>query len=190
MCSSRLRALAFSAVLGVFACAVGRAEVTGSGPSGFSLKIETSVGNTPEEVFKRFTQIGRWWDPADTYSGDAANLALTAKPGGCFCETLPGGGFVEHMNVVYAAPGKAIRLSGGLGPLQAMGATGALTFEFKPDGANTRLVATYNVTGFASGQGFAKVAAAVDAMLAGQVARLTHFAETGKPVAETPAPPR
>ncbi|HEU4626783.1 MAG TPA: SRPBCC domain-containing protein [Steroidobacteraceae bacterium] len=189
MCSSRLRALAFSGLVGLFASAAGRAEVTGIGPSGFSLKIETSVGNTPEEVFKRFVQIARWWDPGHTYSGDAANLALTAKPGGCFCETLPGGGFVEHMNVVYAAPGKAIRMTGGLGPLQAMGATGALTFEFKPDGANTRLVVTYNVTGFASGQGFAKVAPAVDSVLAAQVARLTHFAETGKPITETGTPP-
>jgi hypothetical protein len=85
------------------------------------------------------------------------------------------------MDVVYAEPGKALRLTGGLGPLQQMGATGAMTFDFKADGTNTRLTVTYVVTGFVAGQGFATLAPAVDGVLAEQVARFTHFAETGKP---------
>ncbi len=36
------------------------------------------------------------------------------------------------MQVVYAAPGKTLRLSGGLGPLQGMGVTGAMTFTLEP----------------------------------------------------------
>src|SRR5689334_1812369 len=137
-----------TASLGLFAVSAtsaGWAEVTASGPSGFSLKLETTIAGTPADAYSHFTQIGRWWNPAHTYSGDAANLTLSAKPGGCFCETLPGGGFVKHMDVAYAAPGKAVRLLGGLGPLQGMGASGALTFDFKADGPITRLTVTYVV---------------------------------------------
>jgi hypothetical protein len=177
----KLPAMAFWGLLGVLASAAGRADVTGIGPSGFSLKIETTVAGPQADAFKRLTQIGRWWDPAHTYSGNGANLALSAKPGGCFCETLPGGGFVKHMDVVYAAPGKTLRLAGGLGPLQAMGATGTMSFDLTADGVNTRLTVTYFVSGFVAGQGFATLAPAVDGVLTEQVARFTRFAETGKP---------
>jgi hypothetical protein len=155
--------------------------VTASGPSGFSLKIDITVAGTPADAFNRFIQIGRWWDPAHSYSGDAANMALTAKPGGCFCETLPGGGFAKHMGVVYAAPGKSLRLVGGLGPLQGMGASGALTFDFKADGANTHVTVTYIVSGFAPGPGLAPLATPVDGVLTGQLTRFKRFVETGKP---------
>src|SRR5690349_14228561 len=128
-------------------------------------------------------QIGRWWNPAHTYSGDAANLALSAKPGGCLCETLPGGGFVKHMDVVYAAPGKALRLVGGLGPLQGMGAAGAMTFDFKAEGAITRVTVTYIVSGFAPGAGLAAIAPPVEGVLAEQLTRFKRFTETGKPSA-------
>jgi hypothetical protein len=168
-------------LLAAAATSAGWTEVTASGPSGFSLKTEITVAGTPADTFNRFIQIGRWWDPAHTYSGDAANMALTAKPGGCFCETLPGGGFVKHMDVVYAAPGKSLRLVGGLGPLQRMGASGALSFDFEAEGANTRLTATYVVSGFAPGPGLAPLATPVDGVLGEQLTRLKRFAETGKP---------
>jgi hypothetical protein len=162
----------------VAASPLGWAEVTASGPSGFSLKTEVTVAGTPADAFNRLTQIGRWWSPEHSYSGEAANLALSAQPGGCFCETLPGGGFVKHMDVVYAAPGKTLRLVGGLGPLQGMGATGALTFELKADGPNTRI-------GPAMGdKDAAALAGAVDGVLNEQLTRFKRFAETGKPGGE------
>jgi hypothetical protein len=170
-------------LLAVAATPVGWAEVTASGPSGFSLKVETTIAGTPADAYSHFMQIGRWWDPAHTYSGDAANLALSAKVGGCFCETLPGGGFVKHMDVVYAAPGQAVRLLGGLGPLQGMGASGALTFAFKADGAITRVTVTYVVSGFAPGAGLAPIAQPVEGVLTEQMARFKRFTETGKPTA-------
>jgi hypothetical protein len=165
-----------------------RAEVTASGPPGFSLKIEVPVSARPDEVFTRFLRIGEWWSDAHTYSGKAANMTLDANPGGCFCERLPRGGFVRHMAVVFFAPGKTLRLEGGLGPLQGMGASGVLSFEFKPESAGpeaaaTRLTVTYTVTGFAAGKGLAELAPAVDEVIAEQVARFKRFAETGKPTA-------
>lgn len=181
MRTSKSLTTAFWGLLALSATRSGWAEVTGIGPSGFGLKTETTVAGTPTDAFNRFMQIGRWWNPAHSYSGDGANLALSAKPGGCFCETLPGGGFVKHMDVVYAAPGKLLRLSGGLGPLQGMGASGAMTFEFKAEGPNTHLTVTYIVSGFVAGQGFATLAPAVDGVLSEQVGRFKRFAETGKP---------
>jgi hypothetical protein len=157
--------------------------VTASGPPGFSLKLETTVAVSPADAFGQFVQIGRWWSPTHTYSGDAHLMTLDTKPGGCFCESLPGGGFVRHMDVVFSAPGKALRLSGGLGPLQELGATGVMSFTFKPDGAAgkaTRVTLTYTVSGFATGKGLGEIAPAVDGVLSEQLSRFKHFAETGE----------
>jgi hypothetical protein len=166
----------------------GHAEVTASGPSGFSLKVEVPVSVRPDEAYTRFLRIGDWWNEAHTYSGKATNLTLDANPGGCFCERLPRGGFVRHMAVVFFAPGKTLRLEGGLGPLQGMGASGVLSFEFKPEStgpeaAGTRLIVTYTVTGFAPGKGLAEIAPPVDSVITEQVTRFKRFAETGKPTA-------
>jgi hypothetical protein len=75
------------------------------------------------------------------------------------------------MDVVYAAPGKALRLVGGLGPLQEMGVSGALTFTLKPESADvTRVTLSYTISGYAP-QGFTDIAHAVDAVLGEQLAR-------------------
>ena len=172
-----------TAVLLVLAAAESHAEVTASGPSGFSLKIELPVTVAPTEAFRRFLEIGQWWNSEHTYSGKSANLRLESKAGGCFCETLPDGGFVKHMDVVYSAPGKVLRLAGGLGPLQGMGATGIMGFQFKPEGATTRIILTYTVSGFGTGKGLAEVALPVEGVLTEQLTRFKRFAETGKPAA-------
>ena len=46
-----------------------------------------------------------------------AHCRLQLRPGGCFCETLDGGGGIEHMRVTYVQPGERVVLTGGLGPL-------------------------------------------------------------------------
>jgi hypothetical protein len=168
-------------LLAVLLPPAGRAEVTASGPSGFSLKIEVPVAAAPNEAFFGFLRIGRWWSDEHTYSGKAVNMTLEARPGGCFCERLPRGGFIKHMDVVYSAPGEGLRLSGGLGPLQPMGAGGLLAITFKPDGDHTRLIVTYTVSGFPGGMGFLELAPLVDRVLNEQLARFKRFAETGKP---------
>ena len=60
------------------------------------------------------------------------------RHGGCFCEAFPDGGGVEHLRVVHVAPDRMLRLSGGLGPLQAFGVAGSLTWKLEEaDGANS-----------------------------------------------------
>ena len=116
-------------------------------------------------------RIGKWWNPTHSYSGKVSNLSLEPKAGGCFCEKLAGGGSVEHMRVVYAEPGKTLRLQGGLGPLQAQAAAGTLTWTLKPVMNGTEIVQTYAVSGYFPG-GTEKLAPGVDKVLAEQLARL------------------
>ena len=158
-------------VLGVLAAGSAAAAVASAGAGGFALHHELTFPGTPAQAWTRLVAPSAWWSSEHTYSGDAKNLSLAAVPGGCWCESLPGGGFVRHMDVLYAAPGRALRLYGGLGPLQGMGAAGAMTFVLKPDGATTRIVVDYVVSGYVAG-GFEKIAVGVDAVLGEQLASL------------------
>jgi hypothetical protein len=147
------------------------ADVVSTGPSGFVVRSEAVTARDLMTAWHWLVRVQYWWSNEHTYTGDAANLSLDLAPGGCWCEKLPDGGFVRHMEVVYVAPGKALRLVGGLGPLQAMGASGALTFTLKATGPRqTSVTAEYAVTGHAAG-GFGEVAAAVDRVLAEQLRR-------------------
>lgn len=174
-----------SIVLGVsLACVLIAASARGSvdsvGENGFVLAEATHVSATPEKVYEAFLTPSRWWSSAHTFSHDAANLSLDAKAGGCWCETLPGGGSVLHMTVVNVVPGKLIRLRGALGPFQSMGVDGAMTVTFKPDGDGTNLAMTYALGGY-SKDGFTELSKAGDAVLVEQLGRLKSLVETGSP---------
>jgi uncharacterized protein YndB with AHSA1/START domain len=150
-------------------------------PNGFLVKFEVSVNAPAAKVYDALVgQIGSWWDPEHTYSGDAKNLSIDARPGGCFCEKLPNGGGIEHARVIYVAPREVLRLSGALGPLQASGVAGTLTWKLTSGTNNTRIQLSYSAGGFIDG-GFEKIAPAVESVLRGQLDRLKQFAETGKP---------
>jgi uncharacterized protein YndB with AHSA1/START domain len=152
-----------------------------SGASGFVVHIEVPIEGPPARVYKALVgEVSQWWSPEHTWSGDSRNLVFDARPGGCFCERLPGGGGVEHMRIVYLAPPQVLRMSGALGPLQGSGLAGALTFSLTPSGKGTRLELGYSVGGYMEG-GFERVAPAVEGMLTEQVTRLRRYVETGKP---------
>jgi len=147
------------------------AAVTSSGAQGFAVHHELSYPGDANAAWARLVDPARWWSSAHTYSQSAKNLSLAAVPGGCWCETLPGGGFVRHMDVLIAWPARMLRLGGGLGPLQGMGVSGALTFVLRADGDTTRIVVDYVVAGYSPG-GFESIAKAVDGVLAEQLATL------------------
>jgi uncharacterized protein YndB with AHSA1/START domain len=150
-------------------------------PNGFLVKFEVSVNAPAAKVYDALVgQVGSWWNPEHTYSHDAKNLSIDARPGGCFCEKLPNGGGIEHLRVVYVAPPQVVRFSGALGPLQASGVAGSMTWKLTGGPDNTRLELSYSVGGFIQG-GFEKIAPAVEAMLREQLDRLKLFVETGKP---------
>jgi hypothetical protein len=147
------------------------AAVLASGPGGFVVRVEALYPGEPADAWRRLVRPQDWWDAAHTYSQDAKRLTLELRPGGCWCERLDDGGFVRHMEVVYVAPRALLRLYGGLGPLQRMGAAGALSFTLKAEpSGGTRVVAEYAVAGYAPA-GLTEIAGAVDQVLAAQLAR-------------------
>jgi hypothetical protein len=167
--------------LPILAAGPAAGAVVEAAPGGFLVRNETAIHASPDSVYLALTaRVGGWWDPAHTYSGDSRNLALEARPGGCFCETRPQGGGVRHMEVVYAAPGQALRLVGALGPLQKGGLAGTLTWSLSAQGDSTRTVLEYIVGGYYPG-GLTGIAPVVDEVLNGQLLRLKSLVETGRP---------
>jgi hypothetical protein len=145
------------------------AAVVASGVGGFIIRDEVVYPGERAAAWQRLVRIQDWWPSAHTYSGHSANLSLSLRQGGCWCEKLPDGGFVRHMDVVLVIPRDTLRVTGGLGPLQGIGATGALTFTLKDGAKGTTVIAEYAVTGY-SAAGMAQLAAPVDKVLAEQLA--------------------
>jgi uncharacterized protein YndB with AHSA1/START domain len=147
-------------------------------PTGFLVKLEANINAPAAKVYDALVgQIGSWWNPEHTYSRDAKNLSIDPRPGGCFCEKLPNGGGVEHLRVVHIAAPQLVRFAGALGPLQASGLAGSLTWRLTGGTDNTRVQLSYSVGGFMDG-GFEKIAPAVESMLSDQLNRLKLFVET------------
>src|SRR5437868_499959 len=96
------RRLIVVAALLTIGASSGRAQVASSG---FLVRHDLEISASPPKVYEALIgQIGLWWNPQHTYSGDSKNLSIDARPGGCFCERLPHGGGVEHLRVIYLAP--------------------------------------------------------------------------------------
>ena len=156
------------------------AEVKDSGAGGFTLNASFAVIGAPGDIYKKIVSVGEWWDSAHTYSADAHNMGIDAKAGGCWCEKLPKGGSVAHMMVATAWPGTLLVMTGGLGPLQQMGASGAMTFRVTAAGDKTRVDFTYAVSGYSPG-GMQVLAPVVDKVLMENLDRLHRYLETGNP---------
>ena len=159
-----------------------KAGVLENSASGFLVKNEVRVFGVPDSVYRALArQIGGWWDPEHTYSGDSRNLTLDARPGGCFCEALPEGGGVRHMEVEFASPGRMLRMTGALGPLQGSSLVGGMTWNLQENGDSTAVTLTYSVGGYFQGD-LREFAPLVDSVLRSQLLRLKAYVETGKPL--------
>ena len=147
------------------------AEVLSVGPNGFEVRETVHVAATSDKAYAALLQPARWWGSDHTFSGSAANLVLEARAGGCWCENLPDGGSVEHLHVVYVAPGKTLRLRGALGPFQGLGADGAMTWAVKSGANGTDISVSYTLGGYAK-DGFDALSKAADRVLGEQIERL------------------
>ena len=173
------RILLAGVTLGMFAVPL-RAEVVDSSAHGFTVRSTVIVQGPPKQAYERFVrEVGKWWDSNHTYTGESSNLSIDAQLGGSFSEKLPGGGFVEHMRVVYADPGKILRMVGGLGPLQELGAAGAMTISFAEIQTSTEVTMTYAVGGYMK-QGLGSLAAIVNSVLALQLNRYKAHVDSHK----------
>ncbi len=156
-----------------------QAEVVDSAANGFTVQHSVQINRPPQYVYNVLVKgIGKWWSPDHTFSGDASNLSIDARPNGCFCERLGEGAAVRHLTVVFVSPGRRLGMSGGLGPLQQVGVNGSLGFDLSQDGSGTRLKLTYAVGGYHPG-GLDKWAQPVDSVLVEQMERLKRYSETG-----------
>lgn len=174
----------FSALVALFLLPIGvaRASVIDLAPNGFEVSESVAISAPPEQIYAAIASPSHWWSSRHTYSGDAANLSLEPKAGGCWCETVPDGSTVLHMTVLYAAPGKELRLSGALGPFQSLAVAGVLDWTIAKTATGADVIADYRIGGYAKG-GFSELAPAADTTLGEQVARLKNFVETGSPEA-------
>lgn len=170
----------FAAVLG----STSQAAVTDIGSGGFALGETVHIAAPRDKVYAALIEPSHWWSSTHSFSGNAANLTLDARAGGCWCETLPNGGSAQHLTVVYVKPGETLRLKGALGPFQSFAVDGVMTWTLKDSGAGTDLTLTYLLGGYMKG-GFNDISKAADAVLAEQASRLQHFVETGSPDAHS-----
>jgi hypothetical protein len=154
--------------------------VVRSSDVGFTVTQSVNVTMPPPAAWSALSDIGRWWDPEHSYSGDARNLTLDPFVGGCFCEKLGMYAGAQHMRVIYAQPPKLLRLSGALGPLQEFAVTGSMTWAIEVAGGGSRIVMTYTAGGYAD-RPLSQWAPLVDSVLATQVQRLGRFISTGNP---------
>ena len=170
---------------GTFALGPAAAAVADIASNGFTLSQTVVVSAPPDRVYAALVDPARWWSSDHTFSGSAANMSLDARAGGCFCEKLSGGGSVQHLTVLSAAPGKSLRLAGMLGPFQAVAGNGVMSFTLASDKDGTKLDMTYQVAGYANmkvgGNGYDNWSKAADGMLSEQLQRLKRAVETGSP---------
>lgn len=124
-----------------------KAEVVSATDNYFHIKITAEVKATPSEAYAQYLKVGEWWSSDHTWFGDAKNMRIEAKAGGCFCETSEQGN-VMHMQVSAVFPNSEVRMLGGLGPLQMMGLSGAMSWKFvAKDEQTTEIIHEYRVNG-------------------------------------------
>jgi len=159
------------------------AEVIDSDDRGFITRDEAVVETNLKETWLALISPARWWSSSHTWSGDAANLTLRPQAGGCFCERIPEDpdpdvisleGSVEHMRVIQAFPEKALRMQGGLGPLQSEPVMGVLTIVLSEADEGTRIVWEYNVGGSMRYK-VGEISKAVDGVMSQQLSGLAKM---------------
>ena len=177
-----MRVIGLMAAAAVAALAgAARADVVEATATGIQVKQTAEIAAPAAKVWAALGQVGGWWSSQHSWSGDAKNLSLELKAGGCWCEAgLPGGGAAHHMTVLLTIPGKTAVLDGTLGPLMFSGATGHLVWSMAEKDGKTTLVQTYYVGGYFPG-GLDKLAGPVDGVMTEAIHRLKSYVETGKP---------
>ena len=171
----------FAAAITLTMAGVSNAEILDAAANGFTLRYQVTIEADRFEVYRAATsEISQWWSSDHTVSGNAANMSINSTVPGCFCEALGDSAGVVHMTVSFANPGVMIRLTGGLGPLGLVGATGNMTWEFDTVGNGTVITLQYAVGGYMQG-GLGTLATEVDSVLTEAMDRLKLYIETGSP---------
>lgn len=151
-----------------------KAEVLEAKAAQFTVRETAHVSVAPATAYAMMIQPQSWWSSAHSWSGSAANMTLSPKTGGCWCEALPDGGFAEHLRVIKVEPGKLLRMRGGLGPLQTLPVNGLMDWVVEPDPlGGSSITFTYQVSGNVK-DGLESWAKPVDGVLAEAISRLAQ----------------
>lgn len=164
-------------ILLVTGLAQASAEVQTIAETGFILENKIQVSADVDTTWRAFVEeVDNWWPKDHSYWLDQGTFSIEAEAGGCFCEHASGGRSAEHMHVSFVDPGKTLRMTGGLGPLQGMGMYGALSFVFTEITGGTEVTMTYWVNGI-NPDGFEQLAPIVDSVQGLQIGGLKSFLE-------------
>ena len=137
-------------LIAILACstASARGEVKNAAASGFTIENTRVVPVDAGTAFKALVEsVDRWWPKDHSWWGREGALSIEPRAGGCFCERA-GSREAMHMLVTFVDPGRLLRMTGGLGPLQGMGLQGALEFRFAPAKDGTAITLYYRVGGY------------------------------------------
>ncbi|ALO45474.1 hypothetical protein [Pseudohongiella spirulinae] len=152
-----------------------RAEVLYTADAGFAVENKVQIQQSVDVVWQALVNdVDAWW-PKD-HSWWAGTFSIDPHAGGCFCERS-GERSVQHMAISMVDPGKLLRMTGGLGPLQGLGLSGALDWQIVPDEADpqlTEVTLTYRVNGYTPG-GFGQLAPVVDQVQGLQLGGLKSY---------------
>ena len=171
----------FVLLAGLLAPGVQAAVLDASG-SGFTLENQQDVPVDAGRAWRALVdEVDQWWPRDHTWWGQEAQLSITPRAGGCFCEVGAGGRRqARHLEVVFVDPGRTLRMEGGLGPLQGMGLHGVLEFRFAPlEGGGTRITLWYRAGGYTPDD-LAAFAPVVDRVQGLQLGALAAHLRTGK----------
>lgn len=153
------------------------AEIVDVAANGFEIRQQVRIAAAPEKVWDALIVPARWWSGDHSFSGSAANITIDPRVGGCWCETLPNGGGVRHMEITYIAPPKSLVFHGALGPFYNLAAEGALSYALAANGAETDVTVLFRAGGYVK-DGFQKWASAVDGVFLEQMGNLKKHLET------------
>lgn len=155
------------------------AAVKDATPAGFTIENTQVVPVDADTAWRALVDdVGKWWPKDHTWWGDAAALSIEARAGGCFCERK-GAQQAQHMTVVFVDPGKTLRMTGGLGPLQGMGLDGALEFRLEPAEGGTKITLWYRAGGYTPDD-LSKFVGVVDKVQGIQLQGLAVYLRVGK----------
>jgi len=137
----RRREIVGALVLSLILVPSARAEIKDSSRDGFTLENSVQVPTDAASTWKALVEdVDKWWPKSHSWWGAEGRFTIEARAGGCFCERA-GERQAVHLLVTFVDPGKLLRLTGGLGPLQGMGLSGVLEVRFAPlpAGGGTRV---------------------------------------------------
>ncbi|MBX9575929.1 MAG: hypothetical protein K2X07_09855 [Caulobacteraceae bacterium] len=167
-----MRAILIAAAL-VLTAQPAAAEVVARSENGFTLRFVSQVAADADRIPASLEALPHWWDGAHSYTGEAANLSLDLKPGGCWCEKMPDGTSFDHGRTTSVQPDRML-FHAPFGPLRGRATRSDLEMTWRREPTGLTLVWTMTVEGV----GVGAMADPVDAVMAAGFRRWATYLET------------